>query len=100
MARPDDHSQEPGPDAGIDDIQADIERTRKELGDTVGALSEKLDVKERTRQKVAQTKGRVLDSAQTARQLATHDPKVKVSLIAALVTGTLVVGLMIWKRRR
>ena len=29
---------EPGPDAGIDDIQADIEHTRKELGETVQAL--------------------------------------------------------------
>ena len=32
-------SPEPGPDAGIDDIQADIEHTRKELGETIGALS-------------------------------------------------------------
>ena len=47
MARPDPTPPESGPDAGIDDIQADIERTRKELGDTVGALSAKLDVKKR-----------------------------------------------------
>jgi len=38
MAHPDSTPAEPGPDAGIDDIQADIERTRKELGDTVGAF--------------------------------------------------------------
>ena len=37
-------SPEPGPDAGIDDIQADIEHTRKELGETIGALSAKADV--------------------------------------------------------
>lgn len=53
MARPNSMPPEPGPDAGVDDIQADIERTRKELGETVGALSDKLDVKERTKQKAA-----------------------------------------------
>ena len=100
MARPDHLPPEPGPDAGVDDIQADIERTRKELGDTVGALSDKLDVKARTKQKVAETKERVIDSAQNARQLATHDPKVKLPLIAVLATGTLVVGLLIWRHRR
>jgi Protein of unknown function (DUF3618) len=47
MAQPDSLPPEPGPDAGLDDIQADVERTRKELGDTVGALSAKLDVKGR-----------------------------------------------------
>jgi len=34
---------EPGPDARIGDIQSDIERTRGELGDTVDALSAKVD---------------------------------------------------------
>ena len=100
MARPDHLPPEPGPDAGVDDIQADIERTRKELGDTVGALSKKLDVKERTKQMATETKERVITSAQNMRQVATHDPKMKLSLIAVAVTGTLVAGLMIWKRRR
>jgi Protein of unknown function (DUF3618) len=99
MARPDDLTPEPGPDAGIDDIQADIERTRKELGDTVGALSDKLDVKERTKQKAAETKERVIDSAHNLRQVATQDPKVKAPLIAVVVAGALVVGLVIWRRR-
>jgi hypothetical protein len=40
---------EPGPDAGTSDIQADIEHTRSELGDTVGALSDKFDVADRAR---------------------------------------------------
>ena len=46
-------SPEPGPDAGIDDIQADIEHTRKELGETIEALSAKADVKGRVKQKGA-----------------------------------------------
>jgi hypothetical protein len=91
---------EPGPDAGIDDIQADIERTRKELGDTVGALSAKLDVKERAKDKAAETKERVVDRAHTVGRVATHDPKVKVPLIAALVVGALAIGVVVWRRRR
>jgi ElaB/YqjD/DUF883 family membrane-anchored ribosome-binding protein len=40
----------------IDDpaeLRAEIERTRRELGDTVAALAEKTDVKARAREKVA-----------------------------------------------
>ena len=100
MARPDPMPPEPGQDAGVDDIQADIERTRKDLGDTVGALSAKFDVKERAKDKAAETKARVIDSAHNVRQVATRDPRVKVPLIALLAIGTLVVGLTFWKRRR
>ena len=45
MAAPDPNRPEPGPDAGIEDIEADAEQTRKELGQTVEALADKLDVK-------------------------------------------------------
>jgi Protein of unknown function (DUF3618) len=100
MARPDPMPPEPGPDAGVDDIQADIERTRKELGDTVGALSAKLNVKERAKDKAAESKERVVDTAHTVRHMATEDPKVKVPLIAVLVVGALAVGVFIWRRRR
>jgi Protein of unknown function (DUF3618) len=100
MARPDPMPPEPGPDAGIDDIQADIERTRKELGDTVGALSAKLDVKERTKRKAALTKEHVVERAQTVRHVATEDPRVKVPLIAVLVIGALTAGVVVWRRCR
>jgi hypothetical protein len=100
MAQPDSTPPEPGPDAGIDDIQADIERTRKELGDTVGALSAKLDVKERAKDKAAETKERVIDTAHTVGRVATHDPKVKMPLIAALVIGAIAAGVVVWRRRR
>ena len=100
MAQPDSTPPEPGPDAGVDDIQADIERTRKELGEAVGALSAKLDVKERTKQKATETKERIVDTAQTMGRVATHDRKVKMPLIAALVIGALAAGVVVWRRRR
>jgi hypothetical protein len=99
MAQPD-STPEPGPDAGVDDIQADIERTRMELGETVGALSAKLDVKERTKQKATEARERVVGTARTVGQVATHDPKVKMPLIAALVIGAIAAGVVVWRRRR
>jgi uncharacterized protein DUF3618 len=111
MTGPNDARPEPGPDAGIDDIQADIEHTRKELGETVGALSAKLDVKERTKEKVADTKEAVVDKAQTLRHTATEkadtlrhtatdNPKRSVPVVALLFIGALTVGVMLWRRRR
>ena len=99
MAHPDSTPAEPGPDAGIDDIQADIERTRKELGDTVGALSAKLDVKERTKQKAAETKERVVETTHSVGRFAT-EPKVTGPVITVLVIGALAIGVVVWRRRR
>jgi hypothetical protein len=39
-----------------EELRADIERTRQDLGDTVAALAEKTDVKARARDKVAEVK--------------------------------------------
>ena len=99
MTGPDGTRPEPGPDAGIDDITADIEQTRRELGETVQALSAKLDVKERTKQKAEETKQRVLDKADTLRHTATDRPKRTVPVAALLLLGVLTVGIVIWKRR-
>ena len=103
---------EPGPDAGVEDIQADIEATRTELGQTVEALSAKLDVKQQAKQKVDDTKELIIDRAQTVRSkgsevgsqvvdAATDDegsirPMVPV---AALALVAAVVGVVKWKRR-
>ncbi len=38
-----------GPDASLEDIQADIEQTRQELGATVEAISGKLNVVDKAR---------------------------------------------------
>jgi len=98
MALPDPPRPEPGPDAGVDDIQADIERTRKELGDTVGALSAKLDVKERAKDKVAETKERVVETTHSVGRVATQS-KVTAPVVAALVVGAVTVGVVVWRRR-
>ncbi|EJZ06152.1 DUF3618 domain-containing protein [Mycolicibacterium vaccae] len=85
MAAGPDQRPEPGPDAGIDELQADIEKTRAELGETVGALSNKLDVKGRAQQTVTEAKESV-----KAR------PAVPVGVLLSVVA----VGLLIWLRRR
>lgn len=58
----------PGNDAGADELVADIEVTRAELGDTVEALSEKFDVKAQTRRGVDDARRRATEQARAARQ--------------------------------
>jgi hypothetical protein len=99
MTGPNQARPEPGPNAGIDDIQADIEQTRHELGQTVEALQAKLDVKERTKEKVADTKERVVEKADTLRHAATDNPKRTVPVVAILLIGALAVGIVFWRRR-
>jgi ElaB/YqjD/DUF883 family membrane-anchored ribosome-binding protein len=41
-----------------EEIQADIETTREELGETVGAIAEKADVKKQVKRKAADTKAK------------------------------------------
>ena len=77
---------QPGPDAGIEELQADIERTRGELGDTVAALSDKMDVKTRTQNRIHE----VADNAKA-------EPAVPV---AAVLAAAVAVGLLVWLRRR
>ena len=49
-------SAEPEGDRSPEQIQADIERTRLEVGDTVEALAAKTDVKGRAQERVAEVK--------------------------------------------
>ena len=81
---------EPGQDAGVEDLQADIEQTRQELGQTVAALSAKLDVKERAKYKAAETRNRIATTTQNQR----------VPLVAALLGAAVLVGLVVWVHRR
>src|SRR5690349_6513005 len=97
MAAQPDQRPEPGPDAGIDDLQADIERTRAELGETVGALTDKLDVKGRAQQKVADTKDAVSHRSHEAIETVKTKPAIPVGALVALVAT---VGVLIWLRRR
>jgi hypothetical protein len=121
-----DHSRpEPGPDASIGDIEDDIEHTREELGETVGALTAKLDVKGRARQKAVDTKERladktretkdvVLDKTQGVRSKSADltsgavnavtdeqgSVKPVVPLAAVVAAAAVIVGILIWRRRR
>lgn len=61
---------EPGDDATREDLEADLERTRRELGETLGALTERLDVKAQAREQVDMTKERVAEQADVAREKA------------------------------
>ncbi len=75
------------PDNGqptTEELHAEIEETRRQLGETVDALSEKLDIKHRAARRVETVR----------REHGTH-------LLA--VTGGLVlaaVALVVWRRRR
>jgi hypothetical protein len=110
---------EPGPDASIDDIQADIERTREELGETVGALSAKADIKGRAQEKATHAKEAVTEQAahtkdviaekaaaaqSTARERLTYDSdSVRSSALiaaSAAVAAVVTIGLVVRRRRR
>jgi hypothetical protein len=99
MTQPEPARPEPGPDADIDDIQTDIEQTRKELGETVEALSAKMDVKQRAKDKAAETKEAVIEKAHTVQHATIDDGRAKVTLPMAVVA---VVGAatLVWFLRR
>lgn len=70
---------EPGQDAGLDEIENAIEHDREKLGETVEALSEKLDVKAQARKKTEALK---TDAAQSIREAKEH------AMDAAAVVGS------------
>jgi Protein of unknown function (DUF3618) len=104
-------ASEPGAGLSADELQADIERTREQLGNTVDALSEKLDVKAQTRHKMESLKqggaakvdavrARGGEAATKARNAATDErgrPKTGLLAGAALLA---VGAAVVWRRRR
>jgi hypothetical protein len=70
-------------------IEADIEATRANLGETVDALSRKLDVKARVRAKAT-------DTTQKVRTRAQEQPAIPIAAAAGVV---LLVALVVWRRR-
>lgn len=84
-------SPEPGPDAGVAELQADIDRTRNELGDTAEALAAKFDVPGQVRQKVDYTKQEVA---------AAVDPLRRNAVPIGAGVGVLLLVLMVRRRRR
>lgn len=112
MSQPESARPQPGPEANIDDIQTDIEQTRKDLGETVEALSAKMDVKQRTKDKAAETKESIVGKAAETKeavvekahavQHATIDDgraKVTVPVAAVAVVGVGALVWLLWRRR-
>jgi Protein of unknown function (DUF3618) len=60
-----------GAGAGAEDVRADIERTRQQLGETVEALAAKADVKARARQKVSGARDQAAQRVSRLRKQAT-----------------------------
>ena len=99
MSQPESARPEPGPAADINEIQTDIEQTRKELGETVEALTAKMDVKARTKEKATETKERVVDKAHAVQHATIDDGRAKVTVpvAVAVVAGTVA---LVWFLRR
>ncbi|GAA2108965.1 hypothetical protein GCM10009841_29890 [Microlunatus panaciterrae] len=103
----------PGDNDQVADIEADLARSRQELGDTVEALAAKLDVKEQARRKAADLKTAGVDKIHRAQHKVTEtQQRIQSSDIAAKtrsrtalyagITAAAVAGvvLLIIQRRR
>ncbi|MET0764286.1 MAG: DUF3618 domain-containing protein [Blastococcus sp.] len=77
--------------ADLDALKAEVEATRAELGRTVDELSARLDVQARTKERAARAKD-------TAVETYRESPPVVIGAAVTLVG--LVVGLMVWRRKR
>jgi hypothetical protein len=73
-----------------EEIQADIERQREHLAETVDQLSHKLDVKAQTKAKVADVRDRA----------TTDDGKPRPEVLGVAAAVVIGLGLIIWWRRR
>ncbi|GAP80246.1 MULTISPECIES: DUF3618 domain-containing protein [Brachybacterium] len=104
--------REPADDASPDEIEADIARTRRELGETVEALSDKLDPKAQADEQISRLTHRAREQVDHARERARStlaharhtaaDPRSPVPALLAAVAGATVfaaVGLLITRRR-
>ncbi|HYO02535.1 MAG TPA: DUF3618 domain-containing protein [Mycobacterium sp.] len=108
MTEPNETHSEPGPDAGVDDLQADIEKTRADLGKTTQALTDKLDVKARATEAASESKHRVVEKANDAKGAVVEhtknaDGSVRSAVAVTAVTVAVlavVLGVIVWRRRR
>lgn len=85
------NGQTPGPTSGQTpaEIEADIARQREALADTVDELQARLDVKARTRAKVAELRERATDES----------GRPTPAVIGAAVGALLLVAALVYRRR-
>jgi hypothetical protein len=84
-----------------EEIQADIEKQREQLADTVDQLTHKLDVKAQTKAKVEDVKEQTKVRAAEFKELGTTDDgKPRPEVLGAAVAVVAGVVLIVWLRRR
>jgi Protein of unknown function (DUF3618) len=75
-----------------EEIEADIERTRREMGDTVAAVAEKADVKAQAKLKVDEAKARVKEKVGSAKPESAGDGAGKAGAFASEHQRELIIG--------
>jgi Protein of unknown function (DUF3618) len=75
-----------------EEIEADIERTRRDMGDTVAAVAEKADVKAQAKLKVDEAKARVKERVGAAKPDSAGEGAGQVGRVASEHRRELVIG--------
>ena len=89
-----------------EEIEADIERTRRDLGDTVAEVAEKADVKSQAKQKVDEAKARVKEKVGSAKPESAGDGAGKAGAFASehqrelIIGGAVLVAFLLGRRSR
>ena len=90
-----------GGQPSVEEIEADIARTREQLAETVDALAGRLDVKSRVRGRVEQTKQDAAHRVGVVKERATGaDGKPTPPVLAGAAAALVVVVLVVWWRSR
>jgi Protein of unknown function (DUF3618) len=78
--------QSNSPERSPEQIQAEIEATRAEMGETVAAVAEKADVKKQAKQKVEEIKEQASTKAEQAPSIARENP-IPIALVGTFIAG-------------
>jgi Protein of unknown function (DUF3618) len=88
----------PDPDPALSHIESDIENTREELGETVEALTGKLDVKAQAEKKTEQLMSQVGSRFAAAKRALTSSRRL--AFLAVGAVGAAALGVVIVRARR
>ena len=86
--------------AAVDDIRDDIAATRDDLGDTVGALADKADVKGRAKGAARKAKTMAREGTEEAVDQARRRPGWLATAGAGMIAAATAVGVLRWRRNR